>query len=320
MRHRKLVFRMLAVLVGVPLLAVLGSIVFVIIANRTNGIILSDGEEREYLLHVPATYDPSRPTPLVVSLHGAMTWPAFQRDQSGWSRLADEEGFLVAYPSGTGALVKTWRMEGPENPQRMPDVRFIAALVDTLEAAYNVDPARIYVDGMSNGGGMAFVLSCTLARRIAAVGSVSAAPSLPWSWCEDPTPIPMIAFHGTGDPLVPYGGGRGSFGPDSFPDVRAWAASWAERNRCQGEAVGSEVAEGVSLLEYSGCEGDAAVALYTLRGGGHQWPGGKPLPGWLVGPWIDAVDATRLIWEFFLAHPRSRASTEAGTSVIQLPD
>jgi polyhydroxybutyrate depolymerase len=317
---RKLVFRMLAVLVGVPLLAVLGSAVFVIIANRTNGVIVVDGEVREYLLHVPATYDPSRPAPLVVSLHGAMTWPAFQRDHSGWNRLADEEGFLVVYPSGTGALVRTWRMEGAEDPPRMPDVRFIGALLDTLEAAYNIDPARIYADGMSNGGGMTFVLSCTLSHRIAAVGSVSAAPSLPWSWCEDPTPIPMIAFHGTGDPLVPYDGGRGSFGPDVFPGVRGWAASWAERNRCQQEAVESDAAKGVSHLEYGGCEEDAAVALYTLQGGGHQWPGGKPLPGWLVGPRSDAVDATRLIWEFFLAHPRNRESPEEGTSGNPSPD
>ena len=316
MRLRKLVVRTLALLVGVPLLAALAGVVFVIIANRTNGVVFVDGEEREYLLHVPATYDPSRPAPLVISLHGAMTWPAFQRDQSGWDRLADEEGFLVVYPSGTGTLVKRWVMKGSEDPPRMQDVRFIGALIDTLGAAYNVDPTRIFVNGMSNGGGMAFVLSCTLPGRIAAIGAVSAAQSLPWRWCEDPAPVPMIAFHGTGDPLVPYEGGPGTFGDETFPSVREWAANWAERNRCQEDAAESPVTGEVTLLAYAGCAQDAAVALdarettvalYTLRGMGHQWPGGKPMPGWLVGPWSDAVDATRLMWDFFLAHPLAEA-------------
>ena len=83
----------------------------------------------------------------------------------------------------------------------MRDVRFISELIDKLEAAYNIDPARIYANGFSNGGGMAFVLSCTLSDRIAAVGMVGAAQTLPWSWCTDHRPVPMIAFHGTADPI-----------------------------------------------------------------------------------------------------------------------
>ncbi len=60
------------------------------------------------------------------------------------------------------------------------DVRFISDLVDELEKDYNIDPTRIYADGLSNGGGMAFVLSCKLSDRIAAVGMVAAAQMLPW--------------------------------------------------------------------------------------------------------------------------------------------
>ena len=68
----------------------------------------------------------------------------------------------------------------------MPMSRFISALIDRLEASYNIDPARIYANGLSNGGGMSFVLSCTLSDRIAAVGVVAAAETLPWSWCTGP--------------------------------------------------------------------------------------------------------------------------------------
>lgn len=139
-------------------------------------------------------------------MHAAMNWPAYEMKISQWNKTADENGFIVVYPAGTGTGPKTWFMEGARTPSRMPDVRFISELIDTLEAHYNIDSTRIYANGMSNGGGMAFALSCTLSNRIAAIGAVSAAQSLPWSWCADSTPVPMIAFHGTADPFVPYEG------------------------------------------------------------------------------------------------------------------
>jgi len=116
----------------------------------------------------------------------------------------------------------------------------------------------------------------------------------------------MIAFHGTADPIVPYDGGKVAMAPDPFPSVASWAAKWAARNRCEPEAVESAVAPDVTLVEHTKCAHDATVALYTIQGGGHQWPGGKPLPEWLVGPSSDSVDATSRIWEFFLQHPLSR--------------
>lgn len=187
------------------------------------------------------------------------------------------------------------------------DVRFISALIDTLEAAYNIDPTRIYVNGISNGGGMAFVLSCTLSDRIAAVGMVAAAQSLPWTWCTDHRPVSMIAFHGTADPIVPYHGGPSGdpFNPvkDTFPDVQEWAASWARRNRCGANPVVSAVvAPDVTRFEYMHCPEDARVMLYAVQGGGHSWPGGKPLPEWWVGPTSNRIDATSQMWAFFREH------------------
>src|SRR6185503_8680433 len=69
---------------------------------QTNGSLVVDGKERQYLLHVSKKYDRSKPAPLVISLHGAMNWPGFQRDTTRWNGLADEQGFLVVYPAGTG--------------------------------------------------------------------------------------------------------------------------------------------------------------------------------------------------------------------------
>jgi hypothetical protein len=64
---------------------------------------------------------------------------------------------------------------------------------------------------------MSFVLSCKLSDRIAAVGAVAAADVLPWSWCTDSRPVPMIAFHGTADEIIPYGGGPSRYFDIPFP-------------------------------------------------------------------------------------------------------
>jgi len=297
-RRKKIIIGVVLVVIGLPAALVLVLAASIGVLNQTNGTIVSSGEKRDYLLYVPRSYDPAKPTPLVISLHAAALWPAAQMEMSQWNKVADEHGLIVVYPSGSGRIWHVNRGAG-----LVKDVRFISDLIDTLETAYNIDPARIYANGFSLGGGMAFVLSCTLSDRIAAVGMVSAAQTLPWGWCTDTRAVPMIAFHGTAD-LVPYRGGPSPdpFNPLTFPPVRDWTAHWARRNRCGPNPVESVVAADVTRLEYTDCSGDATVVLYTLRGGGHSWPGGKPLPEWIVGPTSRSIDASRLMWEFFRAH------------------
>jgi polyhydroxybutyrate depolymerase len=310
---KKIVIGAVLIVIGLPVLLILMILLSVSFANKTNGAIVSSGEKREYLLYVPKAYDRSRPTPLVISMHAAMNWPAYQMKISQWNKAADENGFIVVYPAGTGTGPKTWFMEGAKTPSRMPDVRFISELIDTLEAHYNIDPARIYANGMSNGGGMAFALSCTLSHRIAAIGAVSAAQSLPSTWCADSTPVPMIAFHGAADPFVPYKGAPpGWLNPQApFPNLPTWVASWARRNRCGPKPVDSAVTAHVTRREYGNCAENATVVLYTIKGGGHQWPGGRPIPEWIVGPMTSEIDATGLMWAFFGEHPLPRTQTAA---------
>ncbi len=184
------------------------------------------------------------------------------------------------------------------------NVTFVSDLIDKLEAGYNIDPTRIYADGLSNGGGVSFAVSCRLSHRVAAVGAVAAAQTLPWDWCGDSRPVPMVAFHGTDDPMVPYEGGPSGdpFNPITFPAVRDWAASWARRNRCGPNPIESVVAADVTRREYTDCADDASVVLYTVEGGGHTWPGGKPLPEWLAGPTSRNIDASSQMWAFFREH------------------
>lgn len=308
MGRRKIVLGAVLILLGLPVMVAVIQAVIFSVQNRNNGSIVSSGQRREYLLHVPRSYDRTKPMPLVISMHGAGGWPVQQKELSGWSRLAESEGFIVVYPSGIDDHgPRVWHMDrsGLER-----DITYISNLIDTLEAAYNIDPARIYANGLSNGGGMAFVLSCRLSNRIAAVGMVGAAQILPWSWCTDRRPVPMIAFHGTADPMVPYGGGT-SWVHGPFPDVSTWAANWARRNRCEPKPIESAAAADVTRREYTHCADDAAVLLYTIRGGGHTWPGGQPMPEWFVGPTSRSIDATSEMWAFFRRHRLSGVQPSA---------
>ena len=121
----------------------------------------------------------------------------------------------------------------------------------------------------------------------------------------------MIAFHGTADPMIPYNGGTSWIAGDTWPNVPAWTKAWARRNQCGANPVGSVVAADVTRLEYTGCAADAAVVLYTVQGGGHSWPGGKPLPEWFVGPTSRSIDATSQMWAFFREHRLRGAQTNA---------
>src|SRR2546425_4753587 len=310
MRNGKRAIGAVLALLSLPVLLVLVEAVSFRVANRPNGSFTSSGQKREYLLYVSRSYDRSKPTPLVISLHGAGLWGAAQKETSQWNRVADEHGFIVVYPSGErGDGPRAWHEGDGAEPSR--DVRFISELIDTLEARYNIDPGMIYANGLSNGGGMSFALSCTLSDRIAAVGLVGAALLLPFSWCTDLRSVPMIAFHGTADAAAPYKGGFSWVAPQRFQGVRDFTASWARRNRCGTNPVDSVVATGVTRLEYTKCADDAAVVLYTIKGGGHTWPGGQPLPEWFVGRTSNSIDASSLMWAFFRAHRLREAQTGA---------
>ena len=310
LKRRRMVVGAVLVLIGLPVALTFVDAVSFYLRNRNNGSIVSSGENREYLLYVPESYDSTRPTPLVISLHGGGLWPAQQMNLSGWNRLADEEGFIVVYPAGAGYPMK-WETFEYDDPDL--DVRFISELIGKVQSAYNIDRARIYANGLSNGGGMAFVLSCTLSDRIASVGMVAAAQTLPLDWCMNSRPVPMISFHGDADPIAFYNGGAMG-GPEAitpvrpvFPAARDFMGQWAQRNRCATRPVESRFAADVSRLEYLDCADDAAVMLFTIYGAGHTWPGnGEPFLGWLAGPTSESVDATREMWAFFQEHPLPR--------------
>ena len=81
-----------------------------------------------------------------------------------------------------------------------------------------------------------------------------------------------------------------------------WIAAYAERNGCDTAPTPSPGRGAVSGVQYTGCRASADVVFYTIAGGGHAWPGGEPLPRFIVGQTSQDIDATAVMWEFFSRH------------------
>ncbi len=99
MKVKKIILGAAVVVVGLPVVMISIVLVWISVLDRTNGTIVSSDETRKYLLYVPSSYDPATATPLVISMHAGVTWPAHLMNLSRWNRLADENGFIVVYPS-----------------------------------------------------------------------------------------------------------------------------------------------------------------------------------------------------------------------------
>jgi len=298
------IIRIPLILLGLAASLLLMAAVAFLILNHTNGTIVSSGVKRSYLLYVPRSYDPATPTALVISIHGFAEWPAHQMQMTHWNDLADQYGFIVVYPSGT-SFPKRWRTHGEPGSESdpMPDVTFISDLIAKLESEYNLDPRRIYANGLSNGGGLSVLLSCELSDRIAAIGTVAGAYSFPWNKCSPSHPVPSIVFHGTADPIVPYLGGESHDPAIPLPAIPAWVETLARRNGCNQAPIEIPASGAVSGLHYSKCTLNADVIFYTVAGGGHSWPGGEPLPQFIAGLTTQDIDATKVMWDFFQQHP-----------------
>ena len=199
----KIVIRIIGIVSAFMLFfVVLIGLVF-LFANKSNGSIQVNGNTRRYLLHVPETYESKEAAPLVVTIHGYAEWPAHQAQISHWNELADQYGFLVVYPAGTGFPLR-WRASGDVNDQgSMEDVLFLNELIKQLENDYNIDPKRIFVNGFSNGAGMTYLLACNLQGKIAAIGGVSGAYLIGEN-CPVLNPNQEIYFHVKLDTIVHY--------------------------------------------------------------------------------------------------------------------
>ena len=305
----KILTKVLLVIGSVILIASASISCIYLLSNKTNGQIETAGGLRNYLVYVPESYNPNHPAPLVISIHGFVEWPAHQQSLSGWNALADENGFIVVYPQGTGFPLRWNSQPSEDDPEAMNrDVQFFSDLIDALSQSYNIDQSRIYANGMSNGGGMTYLLACELSDRIAAIGGVAGAYGYPWELCNPSRPMPVIGFHGKNDSIVPYNGGSTDSGnfEHVFPPVSEWASNWGKTNGCDENPETIPPIGAVSGFRYTNCDGEAEVIFYTVEDGGHTWPGGEPLPEWIAGFTNQDISATELMWAFFSKYSLSQ--------------
>ncbi len=270
--------------------------------ERAQGRALAfGGVSRSYLVYAPKARAP-RPALLLV-LHGwqGSAHEIEQRTRFGFDRLADRDGFVVAYPD---AVAGQWHSGHYGEVATGDDVGFLSGLIDTLSRQYDVDPKRIYVTGFSNGASMTYRLACERSDRIAAIAPVSgglAENVMPDCAQRSQRPIPLLLIHGTDDPVVAFNSGERAGN----------LAYWVRRNGCGLTPQVTRLPDAdpndgtqTRVESYPGCRDGADVTFYAIEGGGHHWPGGdEPAFREPHGRTPRDFDGATTVWSFLKAHP-----------------
>ena len=273
--------------------------------------ILVGSATRTYLLYVPPSLTRNHPAPLLLVFHGGgghdYNMPRF----TGFDRLADSRGFIVAYPESVNTHWNDTRALS-----RADDVGFVRALIADVEGSYPVDPARVYATGISNGGFFSQRLACDLSPQIAAVASVAATmPETLVPRCHPSHPVSILFMQGTADPLVHIEGGNVARTHGRNISLADATRFWIDHNRTSKKPESFDLPahdpNGTTVHRdvYAGGDQDAEVVVYTIRGAGHTWPGGPQyFPAVLVGKVNHDINASEVIWEFFSRHARQECA------------
>ena len=265
-------------------------------------------------------YDPGREKhpALVIVLHGGGGNAANAANMTGFSELAEKEGFIVAYPDGSGRLAPrllTWNSGhccAYAMEEKIDDVAFMSALIDHLVAARGVDPKRVYVTGMSNGGMMSHRLGIELSTKVAAIAPVVGALFGDEKPPAGPVPAMIIVgaqdqvVHAEGGPLTPPAlqpGGAARATAADMPALPAKAAAefWAKADGCTDPKTTRE--KEMEVTVYGRCRSGMEVQFISVAGQGHAWPGGRKGREEAAAP-NPNVNASQMIWDFFKRHHR----------------
>jgi polyhydroxybutyrate depolymerase len=281
-------------------------------ASGQRQTLMHDGVERSYVIRIPQQVaQRNERVPLVLMLHGGGGNAANAEKMSGFTAKAEQEGFIVVYPEGSGRFggkLLTWNAGhccGYAMERRVDDVGFIRALIDTLVAKYPIDPKRIYATGMSNGAMMAHRLGIELSDKLAAIAPVVGA--LFGDETRPQHPVSALIINGRLDKHIPEQGGppggRFSSAWDGKPvqPALAQAAFWAGADGCESSPDSQD--HGAYVLTQYRCAGGNAVQIYLIKDNGHAWPGGKSGSMMADKP-SSALNGTDVIWDFFKAHSK----------------
>lgn len=245
------------------------------------------GVTRRYRVHAPPSYRAEQPTPLVIALH---QYPGSGQGLSqaiGMDEVAARENFLVAYPDGVNRGFNALVCCGTAD-----DVGFLTALTEHMVGTWRVDPDRVFLTGISNGGDLSFRAAVEATGRFAAIGVASGGFIGERAAAADYAPKSPVS-------VITFIGGRDGYADDFKDGIEAWQ----KRLKCSPVKPAPAAPSASVSLSRARCGDGSDVEVYELAEMGHAWPGARS--GSIAAP--DAgIMATELIWEFFAAHPRQR--------------
>jgi polyhydroxybutyrate depolymerase len=262
------------------------------------------GGDRPAKVYVPSSYDPAKPTPLVVLLHGYGASGSLQELYLNIKKQAEEQGFLYVNPDGTtdASGKRFWNATKAccdYGDTGVDDEGYLMSLLDEIAAKANVDPKRVHFFGHSNGGFMTYRMACNHADRIAAVGVLAGAMPIDASQCAPSGPVSVLHVHGTADETIAYEGGSVAAGIEAYPGAQESVGRWLITDSCaegpfteskadfEANLPGEDTTERVS----PGCGAGTAVDLWSIEGGKH-------IPGFNT-----AFTPAAMTW--LLAHPKT---------------
>jgi polyhydroxybutyrate depolymerase len=281
----------------------------------------SAGRTREYEVHVPPTYEPSQPAPVVLVFHGAPRGVGM-RVITGFDEKADEEGFIVVYPRAWDSrewavgcsLCTTAERAGVD------DLRYVRDVIRKMSLDLEIDLDRVYATGFSQGALFTLRLACGLSDEIAAFAPVSATMLEPVAErCAPSRPVPLQLILGTEDDQFPWEG-RSSDLANSLGAEES-IQTFVGIDGCSQVPTVTQLPDidpddetTVRLEEYPGCDPGSEVSFYVVENGGHTWPDAPVEFSPDAGPKTRDINANELISAFFKRHALGGGASGAGAT------
>ena len=277
-------------------------------------MVIHEGVEREYIIHVPENLN--QDSPIVFVIHGYTGSAEGIAAYTGMNNIAEREGFIAVYPQGTiDSNGNTFFNVGYEFNDESPinDVSFIRELVRSISQEFNLKRKKAFATGMSNGGDMSYLLACTSSDLFKAVAPVAGVlmKGLKDS-CELNSPVPIFEIHGTADKISLFEGdlnNEGGWG--AYYDLPSTIDFFAERYQLTNKSV-KQMTSKESGADYDifferhwSDDLEEEVWMYRIEDGRHVWPGIKlnwwnnPLAWLYFGSGNEDINASEEVWAFF---------------------
>jgi len=262
-----------------------------------NQTLVHNGNNREYAIYIPASYDGSQAVPLLFNFHGGGGNIVDYMSSVDMRPIADTANFILVYPQavpdpGNGGAT-SWMHKAPTT---FDDIPFVEVMIDVIAAEYMIDDNRVYVCGYSLGGEFTFELACSLNNRIAAAGAVARTmQGETFNNCAPQHPTGILTILGTSDAISDYNGITFN-GIQYYMSAAETHEYWVTVNNCVTNPTISTVAntntsDGSTVERYSWTNPSGCTYVEHLKviNGGHDWPG--------VFGNMD-IDANQEIWSF----------------------